>query len=859
MFAMRNNSQRIYKEDVSIKKQNEVMETIINCSIVELYSPPRVSTIASKYGITSLGAFDITEMDPDDNMPWDLNLKSKRDKIRHIIKSCKPTIVIGSPMCTAFSSLQNMNVKSQGTDEWKAKMKEAISHMKFACEIYEVQISEGRYCLHEHPLSAKSWALECIQKIKACKGVATVRGDQCMMGLVTKGPGGEDAKAMKPTRFMSNSKCILERLECRCDGTHEHQPLTQGRAEAAARYPKKMCDIIVEGIKEQMKADMDDVNEVINMIMEGTHDKGEEYEQLWTLKKGQFIDDVHGTPLNEKKVMEARGKEMEYFRKMKVYVKTTLKECWDQTGQAPIMVRWVDTDKNCDPNDPNYRSRLVAMQFKVHGDRPDLYSPTPPLEALKVMLALLASSRHADKEWDDHIEDGPVEAVHSDVSRAYFNAPVTEPTYVRIPDEDWQEGDEGKCARLLVSMYGTRKAASNWETHYSSWLEEMGFERGTAYPSIFVHEKRNMKLMVHGDDFLTIGRKRNIEWFIKNMNIKYESKHVRMGEAPELKKSLKILNRIVTWETESISIEADTRHVETAMRDLKLTEAHGVCTPAVREQVDKRFDEEGEKVKEVVVGKQKISLQSDGRPITNMASKKLQEAVDEEELEGEEATLYRSVVARFNYLAPDRPDIQFAVRDCAKCMAKPKRGDLPRLKRIGRYLLVHKRVKVHMWVQPMPATIHVHTDSDWAGCKRTRLSVSGGVVRLGAAVVRTWSKDQGNLATSSAEAELYAANLGGQQALGLQTLLAELAHKMNIVVHVDSSAAIGVLQRKGIGKIRHLDVADLWMQTAIQKGRLDVAKIDGAWNDADIATKPLTNQGIMAIMERIGAEFMWEK
>ena len=58
------------------------------------------------------------------------------------------------------------------------------------------------------------------------------------------------------------------------------------------------------------------------------------------------------------------------------------------------------------------------MQFMVHGDRPDLYSPTPPLEALKVMLALVASSRHADKEWDEHIEDGPVEVVHSDVSRA---------------------------------------------------------------------------------------------------------------------------------------------------------------------------------------------------------------------------------------------------------------------------------------------------------------------------------------------------------------------------------------------------------------------------------------------------------
>ena len=63
-------------------------------------------------------------------------------------------------------------------------------------------------------------------------------------------------------------------------------------------------------------------------------------------------------------------KEMKYFKDMKVYVKCAMKECWDITGKPPIMVRWVDTDKNCDPNNPNIRCRLVAMQFKVAGDRP---------------------------------------------------------------------------------------------------------------------------------------------------------------------------------------------------------------------------------------------------------------------------------------------------------------------------------------------------------------------------------------------------------------------------------------------------------------------------------------------------------
>ena len=90
----------------------------------------------------------------------------------------------------------------------------------------------------------------------------------------------------------------------------------------------------------------------------------------------------------------------------------------------------------------------------------------------------------------------------------------------------------------------------------------------------------------------------------------------------------------------------------------------------------------------------------------------------------------------------------------------------------------------------------------------------------------------------------------------MQTLMLEMGYKMNIVVHIDSSAAIGILLRKGIGKVRHLDVADLWMQTAIRREKLELAKIEGAANDADLATKPLTGQGIADIMERLGTEYI---
>ena len=64
--------------------------------------------------------------------------------------------------------------------------------------------------------------------------------------------------------------------------------------------------------------------------------------------------------------------------------------------------------------------------------------------------------------------------------------------------------------------------------------------------------------------------------------------------------------------------------------------------------------------------------------------------------------VYRSVTARCNYLAADRPDIQLATRRCAKGMSNPSLLDWRRLKRIGRYLKGKPRLKIHYDWQDHP-------------------------------------------------------------------------------------------------------------------------------------------------------------
>ena len=98
---------------------------------------------------------------------------------------------------------------------------------------------------------------------------------------------------------------------------------------------------------------------------------------------------------------------------------------------------------------------------------------------------------------------------------------------------------------------------------------------------------------------------------------------------------------------------------------------------------------------------------------------------------------YRAVAARGNYLAQDRFDIQFASKEISRFTSKPESEDWLRAKRLARYLKDSARVVVRFDLQEMPSTITVWSDTDFAGCRRTRRSTSGGVVMLGRHCVKT--------------------------------------------------------------------------------------------------------------------------
>lgn len=108
---------------------------------------------------------------------------------------------------------------------------------------------------------------------------------------------------------------------------------------------------------------------------------------------------------------------------------------------------------------------------------------------------------------------------------------------------------------------------------------------------------------------------------------------------------------------------------------------------------------------------------------------------------------------------------------------------------------------------------------------------------LGGHCIKAWSKTQKTVARSSAESELYAIVKASCEGLGAMTLMKDLGSEVKVRVHVDASAAIGIIERRGISKVRHLEVDVLWLQEAQARRMLPIAKIRGTCNPADLMTK----------------------
>jgi hypothetical protein len=156
-------------------------------------------------------------------------------------------------------------------------------------------------------------------------------------------------------------------------------------------------------------------------------------------------------------------------------------------------------------------------------------------------------------------------------------------------------------------------------------------------------------LTVLGDDFFAAGSADDVRCFEEILLTAFEG-NVK-GRLTRPSDQLRVLSRVVRRAADGYDWDADQRHAEL-----------------------------------LIAG---VGLLPDSRPLSHpgrkLASTELN--TEPEPLEGQAATEFRALAARASFLASDRPDIEFAVKELCRGMSSPTNREAEALKRLARYLL----------------------------------------------------------------------------------------------------------------------------------------------------------------------------
>ena len=118
-----------------------------------------------------------------------------------------------------------------------------------------------------------------------------------------------------------------------------------------------------------------------------------------------------------------------------------------------------------------------------------------------------------------------------------------------------------------------------------------------------------------------------------------------------------------------------------------------------------------------------------------------------------------------------------------------------------------------------------------------RRSTSGGAVRYGLHTWDCYSDTQATIALSSAESEFYATGSATARGLQCKVYLSETERLCELDVYSDSTAARGMCQRTGVGKVRHLELRFLWIQERLRLKAFRLNKETTEEMTVDILTK----------------------
>jgi Reverse transcriptase (RNA-dependent DNA polymerase)/GAG-pre-integrase domain len=459
------------------------------------------------------------------------------------------------------------------------------------------------------------------------------------------------------------------------------------------------------------------------------------------------------------------------------------------------------------------RKRDIATQqvykwkarLNVHGGKQikdvnywDTYAPVASWSSIRVVMNMAALHGWVTRQLDFVL--------------AFPQAPVETDIYIEIPSGFEVKGSRKDLVLKLVNnLYGQKQAGRVWNTYLTEGLENIGFHQCKNDPCIFWREQT--MIIIYTDDTIVTGPNTDqVDKAIQDIGNAFEITH-----QPTVKDFLGV--RVQRTE-DGLVILSQPQLIKSIIADLGLKD------------------------------------NSNSRAIPALSSKILQKHLDSPG--HNEKWHYRSVIGKLNYLEKStRPDLAYAVHQCARFAADPREEHTKAVKVIGRYLM--GTADKGIICTPSNESFMCYCDADFSGNwdssiaeydTSTARSRSGYLVNYAGCPVVWASRLQTEIALSSTESEYVALSQALREVIPLMRLITELADagfdfpvevpQVHCKVFEDNS---GALEMARVPKMRprtkHMNLKYHHFREAVQDGKVSIHAISTHDQLADIFTKPL--------------------
>ena len=531
-------------------------------------------------------------------------------------------------------------------------------------------------------------------------------------------------------------------------------------------------------------------------------------------------------------------------------------------GAKPLSSRWVFKRKRDHlGNVVKYKARLTPQGCYQHFgvDYADTYAPVARMATLRYVLALACLLN--------------LKTSSCDFTNAFLNAELKEDVYVNAPPGSPPLPD-GYVYKLQRALYGLKQSPREWNNTVNDFMvNECGFKQMKCEKCLYIKKHRDGTYMIvcmYVDDLVIAYSNRSmLDSFISQVKSKF-----KITQSDDLQKTL-------GFQIERTQDGGVFMHQQSYIRDVLKRFGMEDCNitetpidPYIRLCKAGTYNSRTGVSSTATQGENTVAN-------SNIAQTKKKQKTTETKIP------YRELIGCLLWISMGtRPDISYAVNQCARYSADPKPEHWTACLRVLRYLkgtsdyglhyhkhhshylgqtLENQNVSIADLQQPFnytashypgDANIHLfgYSDADYANNVDDRRSVTGYVFMFAGAPLTWNSMTQHSVALSTMEAEYFAVCKAVQEAIYLRMLFEESGMKVDspMVIKEDNMSCISFTKNPGEhGRTKHIDVRSCFVRQWVDYGELVLEPVPTKEQLADIFTKALDTRQFQFLRDHL--------